>query len=48
VRMSIGCATATLTSPDEITHAADLDLYKEKSGRAQASAELVGPGSPAA
>jgi diguanylate cyclase (GGDEF)-like protein len=39
VRMSIGTATATLTSADEITHAADVALYQAKSSRAQAPAE---------
>jgi diguanylate cyclase (GGDEF)-like protein len=34
VRMSVGSATATLTSADEIIHAADVALYEEKSKRA--------------
>jgi diguanylate cyclase (GGDEF)-like protein len=34
VSMSVGAATATRTSPDEIIHAADVALYEEKSDRA--------------
>jgi GGDEF domain-containing protein len=39
VSMSIGTATATLTSSDEITHAADVALYEQKSSRARALAQ---------